>query len=156
MNTMKTLCLIRHANALPEHPQGDFYRALSPRGQQEATALGLWLKNQSTPEIILLSPAQRTEETAALLRQASHFSEVLLIRDKSFYQASAGIWLKSLQQLAEKQQTAWIIGHNPGLEQLAMTWQKEAGGMGTAEARLFSLTNWQSSGKFIKRYRPML
>lgn len=156
MNTIKTLCLIRHANALPEHPQGDFYRSLSPRGQQEAQALGLWLKNQEIPDIVFLSPAQRTEETAALLRQAVHFSEAAIVRAENFYQASAAIWLNSLRQLAEKQQTAWIIGHNPGLEELAMAWHKESGGMATAEARVFSLTNWQSSGKFIKRYQPML
>jgi phosphohistidine phosphatase len=154
---MKTLCLIRHAQAIAEHPEGDFYRSLSPHGQQEANALGVWLKNQSTPDIILLSPAQRTEETASIILQTANLLSATIFRADHFYQASAAIWLKSLQEQNERKKVVWIIGHNPGLEQLAILWQgKTGGGMGTAEARLFSLATWQEKGEFVKRYRPML
>ena len=61
----RTLFLLRHAQALSTPAGGqDFDRKLSPKGIEDAQALGRHLKSKGyKPDFILCSSAQRTRQT---------------------------------------------------------------------------------------------
>ena len=114
---MRTLILLRHAHAEPAAPgQADADRALSAEGLAEADAAGRWLAEHAlVPDRVLCSPAARTRETLAVLGDLG----VVEVREEpSIYEASPG----TLAALADAHADAaclLIVGHNPGLEQLA-------------------------------------
>jgi phosphohistidine phosphatase len=62
------LILVRHAHADPGEP--DELRPLSPRGREEARALGERLAAEQ-PELVLASPLLRARETAAAIAKAA-------------------------------------------------------------------------------------
>jgi phosphohistidine phosphatase len=62
------LILVRHAHADPGDP--DELRPLSPRGRDEARALGERLAADA-PELVLTSPLLRARETAAAIARAA-------------------------------------------------------------------------------------
>ena len=66
---MKTIYLLRHAQALSAGSGGgDFERKLSPKGLEDALALGHTLKKQDhVPSLILCSAAHRTKSTCERL-----------------------------------------------------------------------------------------
>jgi len=74
---MKTLSLIRHAKSTWKHLDlDDRDRPLSSRGALEAEILAEYLGKKSfTPDLILASPASRTQETAKILKQKKSFFE---------------------------------------------------------------------------------
>jgi len=74
------LILWRHAHAgdpLPE-PAQDLQRALSTKGERQASRMGAWL-NQQLPEStrVLASPAKRAQQTAQALGRAFKTVEML-------------------------------------------------------------------------------
>jgi phosphohistidine phosphatase len=71
---MMELILWRHADATQSYP--DHLRELSARGRLQAKAMAQWL-NPRLPEKtrILVSPAQRTLQTAAALDRPFHITE---------------------------------------------------------------------------------
>ncbi|RMH90937.1 histidine phosphatase family protein [Lysobacter pythonis] len=116
------LVLLRHAHALPmTDRQTDIERALSPTGQAEARAAGLWLRQHLTmPDAVLCSPARRTRETLQGVLDAG-----CRLPDAKFepriYEASPGTLLAVLADAMAHPSAPvriWLIGHNPGLERL--------------------------------------
>lgn len=118
---MKTLYILRHAKAVPGEPSADdSARELAPRGHADATRLGAWLaKKDMQPALVLCSPARRTVETWQDVSQAfkkppePQFPHVL-------YLASPNLILTELHKVAAKSESLMVIGHNPGLESLAL------------------------------------
>lgn len=115
------LVLLRHAHALnPEGWQADAQRALSPTGQGEALRAGEWLRGLDPPDAALCSPAVRTRETLAQLAAAGCVLPAPRF-EADIYDASLGDLLGVIEtQLANAPDTRrlWLVGHNPGLEQL--------------------------------------
>ena len=114
---MRDLILLRHAHAEPATAgQDDRQRGLSATGQAEASAAGDWLRAHGLmPDRILYSSAARTRET---LQAMGDMGGVQGREEASIYEASPG----SLAALADANRDAerlMLIGHNPGLEQLA-------------------------------------
>ena len=114
---MRHLILLRHAHAEPATAgQDDRQRGLSATGQEEARAAGDWLREHGLmPDRILYSNAARTRET---LEAMGDMGGVQGREEASIYEASPG----SLAALADANRDAerlMLIGHNPGLEQLA-------------------------------------
>jgi phosphohistidine phosphatase len=115
---MRELILLRHAHAeSAQHGQADIDRALSLQGQAEAEAAAAWLQEHGyTPDRIICSPARRTRETCEILLRRLGFIEVR--QDERIYEASPG----TLMQVADDHREiarVLLIGHNPGLEQIA-------------------------------------
>ena len=115
---MRELILLRHAHAEPAAVgQDDFDRALSRAGTAEAEAAGRWLAEQGLqPDLIVLSPARRTRETLAALLPA--IGQIEQQQDQRIYDATPG----TLMQVADEHRDigrVLLIGHNPGLEQMA-------------------------------------
>ena len=92
-------------------------RSLSPRGEQEAQAAGLWLATHGLkPERVLSSPSRRTDETTRLALAAIDSAPVPQSADE-IYNASPGELLALLDQHSDAG-TVMLVGHNPGIEQL--------------------------------------
>ena len=114
---MRELILLRHAHADPSAPgQDDRLRPLSEVGIAEARAAGDWLRGHGlAPDRVLCSPAQRTRETLALL---GDLGAVEVREDAAIYEASPGT-LAALADANRDARCLLLVGHNPGLEQLA-------------------------------------
>ena len=115
---MRELILLRHAHAEPAAPgQDDIDRPLSRAGQAEGEAAGRWLrKNNYLPDRIICSPARRTRETLEQVLLAIGYVEQR--QDARVYEATPG----TLMQVADDHRDlgrVLLVGHNPGLEQLA-------------------------------------
>jgi phosphohistidine phosphatase len=118
---MKHLILLRHASARPG--QNDRERPLSPQGANEALASARALRALAArgfrPEQALVSPARRTRETFAGVRGALA-SLVGAAEDEALYLASAERLLGRLRQLPDATAHVLLVGHNPGLAELAL------------------------------------
>jgi len=118
---VKRLTLIRHGNAdSKDAGVADFDRPLSRRGQSEAEALGrLLLEHQVVPERLLASSARRAQQTAETLARALGINKRRLKFAESLYLARAEDILSAVHSAGSKVQHLAIVGHNPGLSELA-------------------------------------
>ena len=116
---LKSLYILRHAKAAPENREGDAERPLMKRGRKAAAAMGEYLAGlQPPPRLVLCSSSRRTRETLDEVLPALERAPQLLFED-ALYLASASRLLERLQHLPEQADSVLMIGHNPGLHQLA-------------------------------------
>jgi phosphohistidine phosphatase len=121
------LYILRHAKAAPESGEGDAERPLMKRGRKAAAAMGGYLAGlQPYPTLVLCSTARRTRETLDAILPALDAEPQLLI-EEALYLAGVSRLLDRLQRLPEQAQSVLLIGHNPGLHQLAASLASEAG-----------------------------
>ncbi|MGI4896645.1 MAG: SixA phosphatase family protein [Janthinobacterium lividum] len=120
---MPTLVVVRHAKADPPLGLQDIARPLTDRGRADAQAAGRWLAaNVHPPELLLTSPARRTEETTARLL-AGWGVEPPIVDEERVYEASLGDLLRIVRGLDTEraESTVVLVGHNPGLSALVET-----------------------------------
>lgn len=118
---MKRLTLIRHANADWKNlTVPDFDRPLNKRGLTEADAIGkLLLEQELVPDLILASPARRTQQTAEVLVSKLSLAPRRIKAAESLYLAALEDILSLVQVTGPKVQHLAIVGHNPGMSELA-------------------------------------
>lgn len=118
---MKHLLLFRHAKAKPALPgQDDRDRRLGGRGREAALAMARWMHDAGwRPDLVLFSTAIRTRQTAAM---------ALMVLPAPRLAGEDGLYLADMRALRERVAAldpaagaAMIVGHNPGLEDLART-----------------------------------
>ena len=119
---LKEVVLLRHAHAVyPSGWQADAQRPLSQVGRKEAFAAGAWLReNCPAPDVVLCSTALRTRETLVQLSRAGCALPAPEFEPR-IYEASLGDLLEviEIRMRAKSRPTRlWLIGHNPGLEQM--------------------------------------
>jgi phosphohistidine phosphatase len=117
---MLTLMLLRHAKAVP-HAQGDdFARALTDGGRAAATRLGRYLEDASlVPDVAFVSTSARTFETFDCL-QAGTGGTIAVHFEDALYNATDGQLCTRLKRATATPPTAMIIGHNPGIMDMAL------------------------------------
>ena len=118
---MKTLTLLRHAKSGWDDPVArDFDRPLNAKGKRAARLLGEWLRAQGLRyDHIAGSPAVRVVETLENL--AVGLGETLAPAwDRRVYLASASTLLDVVQEAPDAADQLMLVGHNPGLEDLAL------------------------------------
>ena len=125
---MDRLILLRHGKAEADAPSGqDFDRGLTGRGRSDVTLVARKLaESGQAPDLALVSPAARTKETweaaASLFPGAQvEWAPVLYHIDP------AGILELARAQHAH---TVMVVGHNPGLGELAASLARKAGSIG--------------------------
>ena len=115
---MKRLIVFRHAKAVPHGAAPDFDRALAPRGMHDAAATGRYLADELLiPDLALVSPALRTRQTWE--EAAPALGTVPVRLEATMYDAATGALLGLVQGVAADVRTLVIVGHNPGMGQLA-------------------------------------
>jgi phosphohistidine phosphatase len=118
---VKRLLLLRHAKSSWDDPElADHDRPLAPRGRRAAKLIGEHLRRESVaPALVLCSSARRTRET--LERIAPALGERVPVQiEGDLYAASEGRLLERLRTLEEGVESVLLIGHNPGVERLAL------------------------------------
>jgi phosphohistidine phosphatase len=117
---MKRLLLLRHAKSSWDDPAlADFDRPLAPRGRKAAERMGRELAARNwLPQLALVSSAARTRETWGLVAAALSGSVSTDFPD-ALYDATAENILSEIQRTPKAVKTLLVLGHNPGLEDLA-------------------------------------
>ena len=117
---MHRLRLLRHAKS--NYPEGvdDVERPLSRRGREAARRVGESMASAlGAIDLVLCSTSVRTRETAELVL-AGIAPPPRILYEEVFYLAGAAILLRRLSQLDESVGAVMLIGHNPGLHELAL------------------------------------
>jgi phosphohistidine phosphatase len=116
---LKTLFLLRHAkSSWKDDRLDDFDRPLNKRGRLAATAIGEYMAGQGiSPAQVLCSSAKRTRETLERAQEA--IGAVPVRFERGIYMAEAPALLKRLKRLNDSLASVMLVGHNPGLENLA-------------------------------------
>jgi phosphohistidine phosphatase len=117
---MKTLTLLRHAKSGWDDPSlTDFQRPLNARGREAARAMGRELRALGLAwDRVLASPAGRVTETIDGL--AESYGDLRPVYDERVYLAAPGTLLALARHTADACAGLLIVGHNPGLERLAL------------------------------------
>jgi phosphohistidine phosphatase len=117
---MRTLYLLRHAKSSWDDPAlPDLARPLAPRGLRDAKRIAKHIGRLGiTPALVLCSSAVRTQETLDLLRPA--LTETAVQVEDQLYGASTATLLERIRSVPEEVGSVLLIGHNPGLQDLAL------------------------------------
>jgi phosphohistidine phosphatase len=112
--------LLRHAKTERAQPgERDRDRKLTKRGRADAPLIGAYMAHHClVPDLAVVSPATRAQETWALL--ANCFANTpAVVSDERIYNADPQ---KLLALLAETEgaKSLVLVGHNPGLHDLAV------------------------------------
>lgn len=118
---MLRLTLIRHANAeWKDTSYEDFDRPLNKRGVAEAESLGkLLAENQLVPDLILASTAKRAQQTADIVAKQLGLVARRVKAMEQLYLAREDAILALAQATGPKVHHLAIVGHNPGISELA-------------------------------------
>ncbi len=116
----KQLFLLRHAKSswddlsIPDHD-----RPLSKRGRKAAAAIRQLIQSESiNPDLIYVSGAIRAMQTLQRLEPWAKPPKVE-VREE-LYMADAPEILQSLREVPDTARSVLLIGHNPGLQDLAV------------------------------------
>jgi phosphohistidine phosphatase len=117
---MKRLHLLRHAKSSWKEDVEDRERALNRRGREAARQIGRHLaETVGTLDLILCSSALRTRETLDLV--LGNFAETpRSVIENELYGASQEALVDRLRRLPEAAANVLLVGHNPGLHELAV------------------------------------
>ena len=123
---MKRLYILRHAKAQSGEPgQDDHARALTLRGVADAEAMARYLRKSGAKiDRVLVSTSARTVQTADLVLRELETPPRADYRD-GLYLAEPGKILTMIQNLPVRTSALMVIGHNPGLEELAAMLARE-------------------------------
>lgn len=123
---MRQLLLLRHAKSSWDDPGlSDHARPLNARGRRAAAAVAGAMRDLGLqPDLVLVSSARRTLQTLDALRP---FEDNALVEPMdALYLASASQLLDAVRKTPETVRSLLLIGHNPGLHELALTLIGEA------------------------------
>lgn len=117
---MHQLLLLRHAKSSWDDPKlPDRDRPLNKRGRRAAASMREHLHELGlAPDVILVSPSRRTMETLAALEPWDETPVVEQI--ERLYLATSTQLLEILRSASETVRSLMLIGHNPGIHELAV------------------------------------
>ncbi|MEJ1976711.1 MAG: histidine phosphatase family protein [Acetobacteraceae bacterium] len=132
---MRQLLLLRHAKSSWDDPQlPDHARPLNLRGREAAKAMAQAMRALGlAPDVVLVSSARRTLQTLAALEP---WDETPLIEPMdALYLAPAAEILAVVRNAAPAARCVLLVGHNPGLHDLAMLLAGAHAATGDAQVR---------------------
>jgi phosphohistidine phosphatase len=117
---MKTLTLLRHAKSGWDDPAlRDFERPLNPRGRRAARTIAREMRRLELGfDHVVASPARRVIETLDEVGRV--FGPIEPNFERTLYLASPETLLDIVQQADDGADRLLLVGHNPGLETLAL------------------------------------
>lgn len=156
---MKTLTLLRHAKSSWDDPiERDFDRPLNKRGLRAARTVGREMKQQGIAfDLVVASPAVRVVETLAGI--ADGYGSAFEPRfDERVYLASTATLLDIVHAADDSRQRLLLVGHNPGLETLALLLTEGDPGRARSELEIkyptatlaeiaFAVDHWRDVGR---------
>src|SRR5581483_10440208 len=118
---MRRLLILRHSKTeRPEPGEHDRVRKLTKRGRADAPLIGAYMAHHGlVPDVALVSPATRAEETWALIAKALPQAP-RVVKEEGIYNAGRDK-LISIIRKAPDAHVLLVVGHNPGLHELAVS-----------------------------------
>jgi phosphohistidine phosphatase len=118
---MRRLFLLRHAKAVPAtDPLTDSARPLAERGLRDARLIGERLRQHPVhPDLILSSPAVRALQTAEIVAATLDYAREEITLERRLYLAEPATLLAVIAAQSTENETLLVVGHNPGLTDLA-------------------------------------
>jgi phosphohistidine phosphatase len=150
---MRQLLLLRHAKSSWDDPAlSDHARPLNARGRRAASAMAQAMRELGlAPDIVLVSSARRTLQT---LESLTPFDDPALIEPMdALYLAPWRGMLAAIQEVPETARSLLVIGHNPGLHELAMALagiDEGIGAMGRGSATARRLSEGYPTGALVE------
>jgi phosphohistidine phosphatase len=117
---MRRLMLLRHAKTERAEPgQRDRDRKLTKRGRDDAAVIGTYMARHGlTPDLALVSPAKRAQETWALAAPA--FAKAPRhVNEERIYNSTTEVLFKIIAE-TRGAHSLLVVGHNPGLHDIAV------------------------------------
>lgn len=154
---MKTLYILRHAQKDESNPeQYDYDIELTEKGNQDSIHLGNKLKEKNIlPDLIVSSPAIRARRTTENVSEIIGYRKNIMYNEV-IYQAFLNEIVESITYTFDTVNSLMIVGHNPSLTALAITYGGFNQEMEMASAiRIdFNCDSWtsidKSNAKFIE------
>ncbi|MCB2053469.1 MAG: histidine phosphatase family protein [Geminicoccaceae bacterium] len=117
---MRELLLLRHAKSRWDAPAtGDHDRDLASRGLDAAARMGVEIARRGwVPRLVLCSTARRARHTLELARAAWPQTPEIE-HERALYLASPERMLQILATRPAAPERSMLVGHNPGMHQLA-------------------------------------
>ncbi|MGI3784480.1 MAG: SixA phosphatase family protein [Janthinobacterium lividum] len=119
---LRRLVLLRHAKSSWKDDLPDARRPLSDRGRRDALEAGHWLaEHVGRADLVLCSTAVRTRSTWARVCEAEPdlLGTVPVRYESAVYEAWSDTLLDLLHELPADVTTVVLVGHGPGLPDLA-------------------------------------
>lgn len=143
---MKRIILLRHGKAeSQELGEQDTDRHLDSRGRSQSHQVGLDLRAKGADvDAVLCSSAVRTRQTCEIVCEALGLSANQISYLDDLYLATPFDLMANLCLLPATVKTVMVIGHNPGLSELAASFSKKIGLLGTAGMAMldFDIKEW--------------
>jgi phosphohistidine phosphatase len=119
---MLELLLFRHAKSRRDQPGvKDHDRDLAPRGERAAPLMGRLLAQEGlVPDRVLCSSAKRALRTWRLAVRELGGAEPETVFSREFYMASPERLLELIRRHGGPARRLVLVGHNPGLHELAL------------------------------------
>jgi phosphohistidine phosphatase len=125
---MNALYLLRHAKAETQGSGDDRSRKLAEAGRKDAKAIAAAMAEaRIAPELVLCSSAARTRQTLEIVLPALKPAPQIVYEDE-LYLADAKHLLARLRHVPKATRTVMLVGHNPGLVELAVLLSDRATG----------------------------
>jgi len=144
----RTLILLRHAKSDWSGGEADIARPLAKRGRRQAPEAGSWLAaHVESIDLAVVSPANRARSTWELASAELAVRPPTRIDDR-VYGASDDELLAVLRELPNDVATVVLVGHNPGLEELASRLTGGWAPMPTSALAVIAMPGpWSSAGQ---------
>jgi phosphohistidine phosphatase len=120
----RRLILFRHAKS--DWPEvADHERPLAKRGKRDAPVAGRWLgRSGLAPDAVVCSTARRARETWELasggLAESARGAAPPVRYEPRLYEATVLSLLMLVREFPDDERTVLMVGHNPGLAELAV------------------------------------
>jgi phosphohistidine phosphatase len=152
--TGHTLILLRHAKSDWSGSHADLDRPLARRGRRQAAEAGRLLAyrvsgtdSSNAIDLAVVSPATRARSTWDLVSAQLENAPPTRI-DERVYEASGRDLLTIVRELPEDLRSVLLLGHNPGLEDLATSLTNERVAMLTSGLAVIEpAATWSSLGE---------
>lgn len=123
---MKSLTLLRHAKSdwanseCTGAVQRDFDRPLNDRGRRAARTVGGYMRGEGlTFDAVIASPARRVRDTLHEVERG-YERALMPVFDEDVYMASSSTLMDFVRAFDAGAASVLLVGHNPGLEELAL------------------------------------
>ena len=122
LNKLKQLYLIRHAKSSWSNLKiSDFDRPLNQRGKREAPLMAERLAHHGVcPDALISSPAKRAKATAEIVARKVKYPVKRIHYEDSIYTSATIDLLRVLQKIDNRIETAFLVGHNYAITDLAV------------------------------------
>lgn len=141
---VKTLLLLRHAEAGHSFSGDDFSRTLTEHGQAQAREIGQWLLTSLlAPEVTVVSSAMRTRQTSIWIAHELGEKAPTAQHDDRLYLGSPRQLCTVINETPETAETLLVVAHMPGVQELGMDLTSAES---NEEASLEMASHWPPAG----------